>query len=440
MMVEDELPRTRLAQLMKQQHMTVQDLRDRHREITGTELSERQAYRWLGGDMKGRPYPHSQAALEQMFCESAVRLFGPPHGSGLVLQAHSNEVIALPHDPAQQDWQRQVLATSAQRAREFLSRTEVPNVGAETLDQLTDDVRGLTVDYQQKPLESLLGKMSATQSEIFGLLEGRQRPSQTLDLFLLAGVASGLMARAAHDLNSPQEAMTHARAAFTAADNAGHDGLKAWAKGLQSLIAYWAGRYDDSVRYAGEGSQFALHSPNTSAVWLAAGEARSLAALGRYEEARGAVDRATEARDQVRRDDLDELGGFCTFNRPRQLYYAAEALAWAGPDFAEESERFALEATAAYDAAPSSDRAFGDEAGTRCALAIARIHRGEFEGAADAMVGVLVLPIAQRTHGVVTAVEHVENRLAALDADGRAVDELGDSMRSFASQRLALPQ
>lgn len=439
-MAEDELPRTRLAQLMKQQHMTVQDLRDRYREITSTELSERQAYRWLGGDMKGHPYPHSQAALEQMFGETAARLFGPPHGSGLVLQAHPHEVIALPLDPARQDWQRQVLAASAQRAREFLSRTEVPNVGSETLDQLTDDVRGLTVEYQQKPLETLLGKMSATQSEIFNLLEGRQRPPQTLDLYLLAGVASGLMARAAHDLHSPQEAMTHARAAFAAADNAGHDGLKAWAKGLQSLIAYWANRYDDSVRYAEEGSVFALRSRNTSAVWLAAGEARSLAALGRYDEARQAVDRATEAREQVRRDDLDELGGFCTFNRPRQLYYAAEALAWAGSDAAEQTEQFALEAIGAYESAPDAERAFGDEAGARCALAIARINNDEFEGAADAMTGVLALPVAQRTHGVVTAVEHVESRLASVAAEGRAIDELGDSMRSFASQRLALPQ
>ena len=439
-MGEEDLPRTRLAQVMKQRHITVQDLRESFFEITGTDLSERQAYRWITGEIKGQPYPHSQAALAKIFGEPAARLLGPPHGSGLVLQAPAREAIPLPLDPGRQDWQRQVLMTSAQRAREFLSRTEAPNVGSETLDQLADDVRGLTVDYQQKPLESLLGKMSATQSEIFNLLEGRQRPNQTADLYLLAGVASGLMARAAHDLGSSQEAMTHARAAFAAADNAGHDGLKAWVKGLQSLIAYWAGRYDDSVRYAGEGAQFAQRSHNTSAVWLAAGEARSLAALGRYDDARDAVDRATEAREQVQRDDLDELGGFCTFNRPRQLYYAAEALSWAGPDFAEQTERFALEALEAYEVAPDGDRAFGDEAGTRCALAIARINKSQFDGAAEAMTEVLALPVAQRTHGVVTAVEHVENRLAGRGADGRAVDELGDSMRSFASQRLALTQ
>ncbi|UUV33568.1 helix-turn-helix transcriptional regulator [Amycolatopsis roodepoortensis] len=439
-MVGGELPRTRLDQLMKQKRMTLRDLMDRYREITGTEMSERQAYRWVNGDLKRHPYAHAQVALEQVFGETASRLLGPPIGSGLVLQTSPIEPIGLPPDHERYDWQRREIAMSAKRAREFLSRTEVTNVGTETLDQLTDDVRRLTVAYQQEPLETLLGDMSETQSKLFGLLEGQQRPKQSRDLYLLAGVASGLMARASHDIGSSDDAMVQARAAFAAADNAGHDGLKAWVKGLQSLIAYWAGRYSDSIKYARQGSEFAQRSRNTSAVWLASGEARSLAALGQFEEARQAVDRATEARELVRRDDLDELGGFCTFSRPRQLYYAAEALAWAGKEAAEATERFALEAIAAYEAAPAGDRAFGDEAGTRCALAIARITGNEFEGAADAMSAVLELPIGQRTHGVVTAVGYVQRRLATVEAEGRTLNELGDSMRAFSSQRLALPQ
>jgi tetratricopeptide (TPR) repeat protein len=420
--------------------MTLRDLRDRYEAITRTEMSERQAYRWVNGEVKGQPYAHSQAALEEMFGEPAVRLLGPPHGSGLVVQARPLEPDFGSLNHERSDWQRQVIAASALRARDFLSRMEVPNVGSETLDQLTDDVRRLTVDYQQQPLETLLADMSETQRKVFELLEGRQRPMQTRDLYLLAGVASGLMARASHDTGASDEAMTHARVAFSSADNAGHDGLKAWAKGLQSLIAYWAGRYPDSVKYAEQGAEFAYRSQNTSSVWIASGEARSLAALGRYEDAQRAVDRASDARDRVHRDDLDELGGFCTFSRPRQLYYAAEALSWAGSEAAERTEQFAVEAIDAYEVADAGDRAFGDEAGARCALAIARINRNEFEGAADAMDDVLTLPVAQRTHGVVVAVQHVERHLTQVTAESRVVNELGDSMRTFASQRLALNQ
>ncbi|WP_410597226.1 hypothetical protein [Amycolatopsis sp. lyj-23] len=438
--MDDEPPRTRLEQVMSHRHMTVKDMISRVVSITGQEMSERQGYRWMVGEVRSLPYAHARAALEEIFGESVERLFGPAHGSGLVQQSPIVHAGSFPSYPERHEWRRKVIALSAMRARDFLRRTEVPNVGPETINQLADDIRALTVRYQQEPLETLLADMSHAQEQAFFLLEGRQKPAQTRELYLLAGVSSGLMARASHDTGSADDAMVHARAAFSAADNAGHDGLKAWVKGLQSLIAYWARRYNESIKYAREGFEFTHASRNTAAVWLAAGEARSLAALGRFEEAQVAVDRATEARYRVRRDDLDELGGFCTFTRPRQLYYAAEALAWAGSEKADQAEHIALEAIDAYERAPAADRAFGDEAGTRCALAIARIGRGEYEGANTAMAEVLELPPPQRTHGIIAAVEYVEEVLDNVSVDTKSIRELGDSMRAFSSQPLALPK
>jgi hypothetical protein len=52
----------------------------------------------------------------------------------------------------------------------------------------------------------------------------------------------GLLAKASHDLAEPYAAMAQARTAYLCADNTDHDGLRAWLRGLQSLIAYWAGR------------------------------------------------------------------------------------------------------------------------------------------------------------------------------------------------------
>jgi tetratricopeptide (TPR) repeat protein len=438
--MDGELPRTRLEQLMRHRHMTVPTLKDQVAAITRQEMSERQCYRWMVGEVRSLPYAHSRAALEEIFGETVDRLFGPAHGSGRVQQAPIVQASEISVCHEQLDWQRKVIALSSMRARDFLSRTEVPNVGPETINQLSDDVRALTIRYQQEPLEVILSDMSRVQEQAFVLLEGRQKPAQTRELYLLAGVASGLMARASHDTGSPEDAMVHARAAFSAADNAGHDGLKAWVKGLQSLIAYWARRYNDSIKYAQEGSEFTNAIHNTAAVWLASGEARSLAALGRYDEAQFAVNRARDARDKVCRDDLDDLGGLCTFTLPRQLYYAAEALAWAGQEKAEQAERVALEAVDAYSQASAADRAFGDEAGTRCALAIARINRSEFEGAGAAMSDVLELPPSQRTHGIVTAVQDVYRILGGVVAETRSVRELGDSMRAFSSQPLSLPE
>ncbi|RLK60566.1 XRE family transcriptional regulator [Actinokineospora cianjurensis] len=275
------------------------------------------------------------------------------------------------------------------------------------------------------------------QAQAFSLLNGRHPAARTRELYLLAGVASGLMARASHDLGASREAMTQARATYACADNAGHDGLRTWARGLQALIAYWAGNPAESVSYSQRGTPAASRTPSTAAVWLASLEARSLAALGHWSEVHSAVDRANKSRDHATGDELDDLGGLCTFTRARQLYYAADALAWSAAE-ADQAEARAVAAVDAYAVVPEAARAFGDHAGTRCALAITRISRGDVEGAAHAVATVLDMPPAQRTYGIVTSVGHVQRALAIV-AGGSAGSELTDRLRDFTTRRMAIP-
>ena len=394
----------------------------------------------VAGELRGLPYPQAQAALELLFGEPVARLFGPPYGTGAFCPTRRRAGAAPERGSARTDWEGQVIAMSADRARDFLTRIEASNVGAETLDQLVDDVRRLVVAYQQQPLPTLLGDLVDTQDRAFGLLEGRQRPAQTRDLYLIAGIACGLMAKASHDLGALHDAMTQARAGYACADNAGHDGLRAWIRGLQALITYWSGRLEDSVRYAQLGAEAAARSRGTASVWLASSEARSLAALSRIEDAHAALDRATEARERVEPDELDSLGGLCTFSRPRQLYYAADALAWGGETEANHTERLALEALDAYSGASEEDRAFGDEAGACSALTVARVLLGEIDGATEALTPVLELPPPKRIHGIVTSVEHVRTALGAVENPGRDVTELADAIEAFTSERLVIPR
>lgn len=436
--IEQEAPRTRLGQLLRQRHVTLEEFRKRYRRAAGTDLSQRQAYRWVAGEVRGLPYPHAQAALERLFGEPVARLFGPPYGTGAVLPIRRRDGAVPERGNARTDWEGQVIVMSADRARDFLTRIEASNVGAETLDQLIDDVRRLVTAYQQQALPTLLGDLVDTQDRAFGLLEGRQRPAQTQDLYLIAGISCGLMAKASHDLGAPHDAMTQARAGYACADNAGHDGLRAWIRGVQALITYWSGRLEDSVRYAQLGAEAATRSRGTASVWLASSEARSLAALNRFEDAHAALDRATETRERLQPDELDTLGGLCTFSRPRQLYYAADALAWGGEAEANHTERLALEALDTYSGAPDQDRAFGDEAGARSALAVARVLLREIDGAAEALAPVLELPPPQRIHGIVTSVEHVRTALGAMTDPGRDAIELAGAIEGFTSERLAL--
>jgi hypothetical protein len=330
-MSEQEPPRTRLAQLLRQQHVTLEEFRKNYqRAAKGTALSQRQAYRWVAGQLRGLPYPQAQATLEKMFGEPVARLLGPPYGIDALAPSRRHHEVAPPRGSARTDWKGQVIAMSADRARDFLTRIEASNVGAETLAQLTDDLRRLVIAYEHQPLPTLLGDLVDTQDRAFVLLEERQRPEQTRDLYLIAGIACGLMAKASHDLGAAHDAMTQARTGYACADNAGHDGLRAWIRGLQSLITYWSGRLEESVRYAQSGADAAVRSHGTAGVWLASNEARALAALHRLDDAHAALTRAADARDRLQPDELDSLGGLCTFSQPRQLYYAADALSWGG--------------------------------------------------------------------------------------------------------------
>ncbi|TDD84320.1 hypothetical protein [Actinomadura rubrisoli] len=346
---------------------------------------------------------HERATLIR--CGAAI---GPPiplTDSG----APSSGVSPQPRLMPSADLERQV-EMAARRALRFSADVEGSNVGPETIAQLQDEVARLAGAYPQRPLSELLGDLAELQDVAFRLLDGRQRPSETTDLYLLAGVLSGMLAKASHDLGSPHAALAQASTAYVCADNIGHDGLRAWTSGLRSLIAYWAGRGNESVRYAQQGAHAAASTRGTASVWLAAQEARGWAILGDAEKARAAIDQAKDARDAVQPDELDQLGGIMTFSLPRQQYYVADAQVWL-PDQEHEAARAAEEAIAAYQAASPEERSFSDEAGAHTDLALARANQEDVDAAVTALQPVLELPVEQRIGGIVASVMRVHRTL-----------------------------
>ncbi|MBV9013864.1 MAG: hypothetical protein JO272_17805 [Pseudonocardiales bacterium] len=453
---------TLLKALLKVRHWQKREIFARHWDHVAKTIDPRlvgscpghaQFYRWLSGSLRGVPYPDACMILEIMFSGWTVQqlfqpvrasrsmLLRPPaakpeknDGGNLVLR----DTAGIPEVGHRPGWEGRVIAMSAGRARDFLTRIEASNVGAETLDQLADDLRRLVVAYLQQPLPTLLGDLVGTQDRAFELLEGRQPPTQTRDLYLVAGITCGLMAMASRDLGAAHDAMTQARTGYACADNAGHDGLRTWIRGLQANIAHWSGRWADAVRYARLGAEPAARSRGTAVVLLASGEARALGALNRFTEARAALARAAQARERVQPDDLDDLGGLCTFRRPNQLAYAAETLFWGGAPEAGQAERFALEALATYPAVIEGG-SFRNETNARCVLAVARVAQGEVEGAAEALGPVLALPPAQRDHTILTSIERVRTALGGLTDPGRDAIALTGAFDAFAAERLTLP-
>ncbi len=308
------------------------------------------------------------------------------------------------------------IAVASRKALRFAATAEGSNVGPETLDGLRDEVCRLARLYTTRPLGILLPDLIDTQDIAFRLLEGRQRPEESRDLYLAAGAVSAILAEASHHLGDIASARMQARAAFVCAENAGHNGLRAWTYGLQSLIAYWSGWPHEAIRYARLGA--GLPTTGTSSAWLPALEARAQAALGDVDAARQALTRADAARQRAEADELDAFGGTLTFTRPRQMYYAADTTTWL-PGQAADAVNQALEAIAACESAAPEERSYATEAGSRAVLALAWVDLQEVEGAHEALAPVLDLEPARRIRGVIGTAERIHAALRAPEPPGR---------------------
>lgn len=353
---------------------------------------------------------------------------------GRVIVPNEPRGVDLPDDPGQ------LVSQAAGRARLFIQFAERNTVGRESVDQYADDVRRVATLSQDRPFPTLLHDLVSLQSDGFQLIEGRSKPREATDLYFLVSLVSSFMAKASHDLGTPHDALTQARAAGLAAEMAGHNGLLAWVYGLRSLGCYWAGRHLEAVKFAQQGAAVA-HSRGSASVWLASSEARALGALNRMDEAQAALDRAAELREAMAPDELDEFGGLCRFSDSTQAYYTADVLAWGDGAWAAKTESAATAALTALAGASVEERGgFGNEQGARCALAIARLLHGDIEGAMDALKPVLEIETRLRQNGIVLSVDRVRRVLR--ESPGRTSRhgvELDEAMESFTTRRLLLP-
>lgn len=430
-------------------------------------VSIRQFERWYGGKVRTSPHPDSCRILERMFGYPVLQLLAPANRASrevsltlgqdesrpalltLSQASVSSSGAFVPGEPgvtedsAQNDPER-ILAMAARRAIRFSATAGSSNISGESLDQLWAETSRLAIAYLQQPLPVITGDIVSLQDIVFALLEGRQRPRESRDLYVIGGLASGMLSKASHDLRDPDMAMTHARTALLCANNADYPTLSAWVRGLQSLITYWAWRPREAVEYAQLGQQLAETTGSVN-VWLVSLEARALASLGNGTASREAIARASELREQLARDDLDRLGGMCYFSRPRQLYYASDAGA-ALPEHDEsglrqETESLAADAIAAYEEASEDEKSFADEAGSRTDLAIARARTGNFEGAREAIQPVLDLPVAQRIHGVVSSVLNVHRTITVRSAEAPIARDIQEEIEDYCrTPAAALPR
>ncbi|MEV8597316.1 hypothetical protein [Streptomyces sp. NPDC052012] len=332
-------------------------------------------------------------------------------------------------------------AMAVQRAKDFLLGKDRETVGEDTLGLLDDEVARLVAAYPREPLAAIWEDLLTTQDQVFRLLEGgRVRPSQLRDLNVKASVLSFLVAKGFNDMEAPHQAMTMTRVAASCARDAEHPGLMALTDGLKSLIAYWAERPDDAYHYASKGADLSRDLRGTVGLWLLGLQARAAAVLGDEEAVRVANREATDRREHVVLDDLDQLGGLLTYSWEKQLYYTVEAETLLGHGDAQLAVQ-AEQAVAGFNDPASPHWAFGDLAGSQCDLALARLFSGDVDGAAEAVRPVLDLPVSHRNHGIVVSAMRVRQALMRGPASTAVVArDLRAEIEAFPASRPALPR
>jgi hypothetical protein len=302
-----------------------------------------------------------------------------------------------------------MLMNAADESGRFLAFAEGSNVGELTVEQMHADVRRIAHLYLKVPTLPLFTRTCGLRDRAFVLLEGRQRPAQTRELYAAAGWALTMLAWMSVDLGRPDTAEDHARTAWACAVNADHKGLRAWVRATQHTAAFWQADYARAATYAADGLGYAT---GTARTFLASAHALDLARDRRSEPARVALAEAQDAAESA--EPEDEIGGpfTCTRDRAASLWSDTH-LALREPD---DALRLAADAVAAFEATPEDQRNAGSERMTRVQVVKAYIQQRELDGAAEALAPVLATPPEHRVRPLLQRVAEVGKMVSAPSA------------------------
>ncbi|MFJ3822338.1 helix-turn-helix domain-containing protein [Streptomyces nodosus] len=278
------------------------------------------------------------------------------------------------------------LSEDAVRSADFARFIAQRNADEFVVEQLEADVHRLARMYVSHPLMEQYVEIKRLRDGVFELLRGRQHPRQTRDLYLSASRLCGLSAHVCLDLGDYGSAATHARTARACAEAAGHEGMLAWVRSVESLIAYWTGRYEQAARLAQVGRRH--RASGSIGARLASLEARALAIAGDTADALAALSDAERSREAI--SGGGEVLGVFDFPAAKQFAYAGTTLlAVGGQEHVQRAIVCAETAIRLYRSADGDDQSVGDLFAAHLDLASGHMVLGDLDGTAEMLGFVL---------------------------------------------------
>lgn len=400
--------------------------------LVGTWPSRAQYARWLAGQVC-RPHPDHCRILVAIFPGVVVdQLFR--HGNpaplklepteqagaqGILVQvasspASSRQDVPLtearcagPRTPLEGTLGEEIAMSTDESAR--FVRQARGTVDHDVLDQLRSDVANIAASYLTQPPYLTFTPLARLRREVFDLLDQRQRPAVLPDLYRIAGQLCALMAHASLDLGQAYAAETHTRTAWLCADLSEDNQLRTYTRWVQSMVAYWSGRYKVAAEIAQLGQQYA--TSGTSLLRLASQEARAHAAA----EDRSAVEQslalALAARETANVSE-DAAGGVFCFEPGKAAYYASEVrVSLGGEGNFRRAISEAGQALDLFNAQAEQDRCAEFVAAAQIDGTLGHIALRDLDAAVDQLQPVLTLPAENRTLPIAQRMQRVGHSL-----------------------------
>jgi transcriptional regulator with XRE-family HTH domain len=382
--------------------------------------------------MNGKSRVEKLAIFEQI----ADAFHIPGHLLGLARRTWEPQSVE-PHQPgAESHSPRSPLATDAAASATFARFIALRNADAAVVEQLDSDVARLARQFVSHPLTELFVEIRDLREATFDLLRGRQLPKQTTDLYVTAARLCGLSAHVCLDVGDYSSAATHARTAWACAEAAGHNGLRAWVRSVESLIAFWNGNPRQAAQLAEAGQRYV--SPGSVGVRLASLEARALAVAGDQVQAARVLGTVVRARESVR--EGDEVPGVFSFPTAKQFAYAGTThLAMGGRRNVPKAIECAETAVDLYRRSADDDQSTGDLFAAHLDIARGHMLTGELDATESTLSLVLNSPPGQLSASIVTRLGDLGRELGTAQYRGSPqVTRLLERIKSTATP-VALP-
>jgi hypothetical protein len=300
----------------------------------------------------------------------------------------------------------EVISALAAESMDFGEWIGMSEVADATIEQYTAQVKRLARDFEYAPVLPLMLEARQLRDRVASQLRRHQRLSQVRELYLLGAQVCGLLAWMSGDLGNYRAADMHAWTAWMCAEQAGHDGARAWVRATQAKLAYWDGRYDESAQLAGDGLDH--RCADSAQVFLALFRARALARSGQRRETMHALIQAAAKRDEAISPDL--LGGVWEITPAR--YHGLAAGIQLLLDEPGQAVTEATQAITLSEAAPEAERHLYAEMLVRTDQAQAHLRQPDLDGAAAVLRPVFELDAGMRTEPIVQQLRQLGQFLA----------------------------